>query len=164
MKLTTNLLAVALVSFVVGCATPYQSTSLRGGYSDTQLAPDVFRVYFRGNAYTAMERAQDFALLHAAELAQSHGFSCFAVVDESSSTSVHAFTTPGQSYTSGSGMVAGDVVTYSGQTTYYPGQTYIFHKPRTGLLIKCFSEKPERIYTFDAAFLVQSLRQKYGLK
>jgi hypothetical protein len=164
MKFTTISLVFALLSFAVGCATPYQSMSFRGGYSDTQLAPDVFRVYFRGNAYTAMERAQDFALLHSAELAQSHGFNCFAVVDESSSTSVHTFTTPGQSYTSGSGTVTGGFVTYSGQTTYYPGQTYIFYKPSTGLLIKCFTEKPKRIYTFDAAFLVQSLRQKYGLK
>lgn len=164
MKFTTTLLGFAVLSFAVGCATPYQSKSLRGGYSDTQLAPDVFRVYFRGNAYTAMERAQDFALLHAAELAQSHGFSYFAVVDENSSTSAHTFTTPGQSYTSGSGMATGGLVTYSERTTYYPSQTYIFHKPRTGLLIKCFTEKPEHIYTFDAAFLVQSLRQKYELK
>jgi len=164
MKFTTTSLTLVLLSFAVGCATPYQSTSFRGGYSDTQLAPDVFRVYFRGNGYTAMERAQDFALLRAAELAQSHGFSCFAVVDESSSTSVQTFTTPGQSYTSGSGMVTGNFVTYSGQTMYYPGQTYTFHKPRTGLLIKCFTEKPEHIYTFDAAFLVHSLKQKYRLK
>jgi len=157
-------LFAVLAVMLLSCATPYQSTSFRGGYSDTQLAPDVFRVYFRGNGYTAMERAQDFALLRAAELAQSHGFSCFAVVDESSSTSVQAFTAPGQSYTSGSDMVTGNFVSYSGQTTYYPGQTYAFHKPRTGLLIKCFTDKPEHIYTFDAAFLVHSLKQKYRLK
>lgn len=158
------LITVAVTSLICGCATPYQSTKFMGGYSDTQLAQDMFRVYFRGNVYTSMERAQDFALLHAAELAKQHGFAYFAVIDESSSTSVHAYTTPGQAYSSGSATSSGGLTTYSGQTTYYPPGTYLMYKPQAGLLIKCFTEKPEGIYTFDAVFLEQSLKQKYGLK
>ncbi len=51
--------------FLSGCATSYQQRGFAGGYSETQLAPDVFRVNFEGNGYTSSERAQDFALLRA---------------------------------------------------------------------------------------------------
>lgn len=57
-----------------GCATSHQEKGFTGGYSETQLAPDVFRVNFAGNGYTSSERAQDFALLRAAELSLVHEF------------------------------------------------------------------------------------------
>ncbi len=68
--------------FLSGCATSYQQKGFTGGYSETQLAPDVFRVNFQGNGYTSSERAQDFALLRAAELSLERGFRYFALLDE----------------------------------------------------------------------------------
>ena len=151
-----------------GCATSYQSSGFTGGYSDTQLAPDVFRIFFRGNAYTSSERTQDFAMLRAAELTLQEGFTQFAIIDESSSVDVSTFTTPGSSYTTGSAYIGGGhgsyYGTYSGQTTYTPPQTYYMSKPRSEFLIRCFTDKPEDIYTFDAAFLQQSLKEKYGIE
>jgi hypothetical protein len=35
------------------CATPYQPQSFRG-FVETQLAPDMFKVVFKGNGYTAL--------------------------------------------------------------------------------------------------------------
>ena len=157
-----------IVMLFVGCATPYQSSGFRGGYSDTQLAPDVFRVFFRGNSYTSSERTQDFAMLRAAELTLSSGFNHFAIVDESSSTEISTFTTPGSSQTTSSGYIQGGYGSYygsySGYTTYSPPQTYFISKPRSEFLIKCFPEKPENIYTFDALFLQNSLKQKYKIE
>src|SRR5208282_3222146 len=104
----------------------------------------------------------------------------FAIVDENNTTTTSSFTTPGHADTTayGTGYSSGNIYlnpyggSYSGtssayvnaQTTYTPPQTYYFFKPRSGLLIRCFTEKPEAIYTFDAAFLQQSLRQKYKIK
>jgi hypothetical protein len=180
MKTTTFIFAAAALSLVVGCATPYQSTSFRGGYSETALAPDIFRVIFRGNGYTSPERAQDFALLRASELTLQRGFTCFAIFDERISTTTQSFTTPGYAHTtaSGTGYSSGNIYlnpyggSYSGTssmdvnatTTYSPPQTYVFYKPQTGLLIKAFQSKPEGIFTFDAGFLQQSVKQKYGIK
>ena len=158
------LFAIAAAMFVSGCATSYQSTSFTGGYSETQLAPDVFRVYFRGNGYTSGERAEDFAMLRAADLCLQHGFAFFALLNESSSTSTSAVATPGYAYTTGSAYGYGNSATYSGQTFYSPGQTILIHKPRAGLLIRGFQTKPDGIYTFDAAFLQQSLQQKYHIR
>jgi hypothetical protein len=155
---------VPLAVCLSGCATSYHSKSYTGGFSETQLAPDVFRVYFRGNGYTSGERAQDFALLRAAELTLQNGFTDFAILDENNSTTTQSFTTPGQAYTTGSGYANGNMVSYSSFTTYTPGQTYTFYKPQSGIVIKCFQAKPDGISSFDAAFLQQSLKKKYGIK
>jgi hypothetical protein len=44
------------------------------------------------------------------------------------------------------------------------GRTLVFFEPRTGLVVQFFKEKPANIFTYDAAFLRQSVRQKYGIK
>ena len=103
-------------------------------------------------------------MLRAAELSLQHGFACFAILDQSNTTTAHSFSTPGEAYTTGSVHAYGNTATYSGYTTYTPGQTYTFYKPKTGLLIRCFHTKPEAIFTFDAAFLQQSIKQKYEIK
>jgi hypothetical protein len=64
---------VAFLAFLCSCATPYKSNGIAGGYSDTALAPDVYRISFQGNGYTSRDRAQDFAVLRAADLTLSHG-------------------------------------------------------------------------------------------
>ena len=134
-----------------GCATSYQKVGLKGGYSETQLAPDLFRVNFNGNGYTSSERAQDFALLRAAELSLQRGVRYFALLDESSSNDFSTYTTSGSAWTNGTYM------------TYQPGQRYFITKPHVGFPIKGFPNKQSNIYTLDAEFLQQSIKQKYNL-
>jgi hypothetical protein len=170
----------ASLFLLAGCATSYHSNGFTGGFSDTQFAPDAFRVVFRGNGYTSGERVQDFALLRASELTIQHGFTCFAIVDENNSTRTSSFTTPGHadttaygtSYSSGNiylnpygGSYSGTSSAYvNASTTYTPPQTYVFYKPQTGLMFRCFQTKPDGVFTFDAAFLQQSLKRKYQIK
>lgn len=158
--ITATLVAVLLSS----CATSYQPTGFTGGFSETQLAPDVFRIAFEGNGYTSTQRAQDFSMLRASELALKNGFTHLAVVDERSSTAAHSFTTSGQATTTGTAYLSGNRATYSGQTTYNPGQTHTFYKPRTGLVVQLFKSKPEGVFAFDAAFLQRSIKQTYKIK
>jgi hypothetical protein len=161
MRILPSLLLAFLVN---GCATAYQPQGLGGGFSDTQLAPDVFRVIFRGNGYTAADRAQDFALLRAADLCKQHGFAYFAIINENESVVEQQVNTPGYSQTSGNVYVNGNVATYNGTTTYMPGQTYRFFKPQSGLLFRGFTTKPSGFFSFDTAFLQLSIRQKYNIK
>ena len=58
--------AIATVMYLTGCATPYQPMSFGGGFAETQLDENVFRVEVRGNGFTGRERVQDFALLRGA--------------------------------------------------------------------------------------------------
>jgi len=150
---------VALI--FLGCATPYQPSGFRGGYSETILAENVFQVRFKGNGYTSGERASDYALLRAAEVALGHGYRYFALAETDQQTSLGSYTTPSQSHTTG--YVYGNQVNLNTRTT--GGQTYVFQKPSTTNTIICFMEKPEDGgLVLDAEFVARSIREKYGLE
>ena len=161
-KLFVLLAAVLLLAFG-SCATEYQSKGFSGGFSDTQLAPDAFQIRFAGNGYTSSERAQDFALLRAADLTLSHGFHYFAIVNSAEGSSISSVTLPGTSYTTGNITRYGNTAIGSATTTYIPPTNIPIHKPRTGILIRCFQQRPTGGYVFDASFLSQSIRTKYGM-
>jgi hypothetical protein len=154
---------VVLVSSIIlivlaGCETPYGPTSLMGGFSETQVAPDVFSINFRGNGFTTSERSWDFVMLRAAELTLQNSFRYFAVVREDASTEVSAFTMPGYASTS---IQRGRHGLY-GYTSYTPPTTSYVSKPRNRLLIRCSNAKPEG--GFDAEFIVRSIGGKYRVK
>jgi hypothetical protein len=65
----------------VGCATPYQQSGYRGGFTETRLAPDIFAISFAGNSFTSPERVSDFALLRAAELTLNNGYNRFTLLN-----------------------------------------------------------------------------------
>lgn len=164
MKTPEIILLTIICAYLSGCATSYQSTGFTGGYSETQLAPDVFRVVFKGNGYTSRQRSQDLAMLRAAEVVLKNDFTHFAVINESNTTQVHSFTSSGSAQTTGTAIRSGNYVTYSGSTSYSPGQTTTFYKPEAGLLVRGFKAKPDGIFAFDATFLKDSLRKQYGIK
>lgn len=118
-----------------GCATGYDSSNvLMGGYSETKLAPDMVRVVFRGNSSTRKERAQDLALMRAADLALQAGFPYFTVLEELNDTRRAA-----------SGGVP-------------------ISMPKSEILVQFIKDKPAGGVTFDAAYLIKSVREKYNLK
>lgn len=163
MRLASYLILLGVICGF-GCATPYKSAGIMGGFSQRRLAEDMFRVNFRGNGYTSRERTQDFAMLRASELTLENGFKFFAVIDEENTTRVSTYTTSGTAHTTGSAFVNGPFVTYSGHTTYDPPTTHFIFKPRTGLLVRCFPEKPDGVYVFDAAFVRESIRAKFKIR
>lgn len=74
--------AAAIVVTVAGCATPYQSLGVRGGYSDYRISADVFSVSFRGNSSTREETVEKYLLRRASEVTPEHGFNYFVGVSE----------------------------------------------------------------------------------
>lgn len=161
MKRTILLALWALI--IQGCASPYQKHGIGGGYSETQLDENVFKVSFRGNGYTQRERVEDFTLLRSAELALEHGYQYFAVIDDNSYTSHSTYTTPTHSYTTGSAYVYGNSVYGSATTTTTGGQTYLISKPSSSNTIVCFKEKPQGVFVYNANFIFKNIRQKYEL-
>jgi hypothetical protein len=73
----------ALLLFAAGCSTSYHQLSMSGGYTETELADDQFRVVFRGSGYSRYEQANDFAMLRACELTLERGFKYFELTEES---------------------------------------------------------------------------------
>ena len=147
-----------------GCATTYQSSGFSGGYSETQLDENVFKVVFRGNGYTGRERVADFTLLRSAELALQNGYKYFAVIDANSYTSNSTYTTPTTSNTTANVYGSGNYAYGNATTTTYGGQTYNISKPSSSNTIVCFKEKPENTFSYNADFIYKNITKKYNVK
>ncbi|MBX9637995.1 hypothetical protein [Nitrosomonas sp.] len=158
-------IAIALlVPLMAACATGYQSSGFTGGFKNTQLSPDVFRVSFSGNAFTSSDRVQDFALLRAAELTLANNAQYFTVITSADQSRIDAHVSPGSSHTSGTVSTYGNTGYYSGTTTYSAPQVQTYYKPGVGMMIRTFQAKPEGGDVFEANFIANSIRTKYRIK
>jgi hypothetical protein len=162
--LTTRISIAALIAS--GCATGYHAKSLSGGFTETQLDQNVFQVSFHGNGYTSRERAADFTLLRSAEIARMHGFGYFIIVERADRTGYGTYTTPTESYSSGSATTYGNTTYGSATTTTYGGHTYLIQKPGLANTIVCFKDRPDDVQglVYNADFIYRSLTQKYGIE
>lgn len=159
-----TMLLTLLSIFLSACATAYQPQSFSGGFSETQLAEDAFQVTFKGNGYTAEDRASDFTLLRSAELALENGYQYFVIVDAQQYEKKGFYTTPVQSHTTANAYGTGNYAYGTATTTTTGGQTFMFSKPRRTNTIICFREKPEVDgLVYDAEFVSQSIKTKYKL-
>ncbi len=154
--------ALIAVSLLAGCATAYKPSGFMGGFSETALAPNVYRVHFRGNAYTAGEKASDYALLRGAELMAQGGFPYFAVTDEASWQSMHVYNPGTRTTTTGSAYQSGGRV-YGQSQSHTTGGPTTMYKPASKVTVYGFSGKPEGVFAFDTAFIINSIRGKYGI-
>jgi hypothetical protein len=157
-----KLLAVSFLA-LSACATTYHSDGYFGGFDDVALAPNVYRVSFRGNGYTSSARAEDMALLRSADLTLQKGFRYFALADARSSLASLTYTTPTQSSTRFMADRVGNHVMGSAYTTTTGGQTFIITKPSTTNIVVMFAEKPNGV-SFDAGFLCFSMGLKYKIE
>ena len=147
-----------------GCATSYQPQSFSGGFTESQLDTNVFRVSFKGNGYTSAERAEEMSLLRSADLTLKNGFTHFSIVDGRSRTESSSYTTPIQSSTSGTISTYGNTSSLNATTRQTGGETYNIAKPSTTNTIVCFVGKPANAgFVYDAQFVFNSLSQKYGV-
>lgn len=159
MKYTIILIMLCLQA----CATSYQSNGFSGGYSETQLDENVFKVSFRGNGYTRRDRVADFTLLRSAELALKNGYNYFVVIDSGSYTTTSTHTTPITTNTTANAYGTGNNAYGNATSTTTGGQTYNISKPSSSNTIVCFEEKPESSFSYNAKFIYKSITEKYGI-
>ncbi len=150
--------------FMQGCATTYQSNGYTGGYSETQLDENVFKVSFRGNGFTNSERTEDFTLLRSAELAIANGYKYFVIVNGGTSISKSTHITPTTYNTTASVYGTGNYAYGTATTTQYGGQSYNVSKPSTSNTIICFKDKPKDAMSYNANFIYKNIRKKYDIQ
>jgi hypothetical protein len=120
------------------CATAYQPHGFTGGYSETQVGENVFRIAFEGNQYTTAVRAADLALLRSADVTLERGYGYFVIASDSS-----------LAITSGRSVKGSGVVT---------------SEPSTINTILCFKERPAgTAVVYEAKTVRAALRAKYEL-
>jgi len=135
MKSAVLYLVFALL--LTGCATEFVPSSGGDGYSETRLSPTAYQVTFRGNPKTTPERAYDFALLRAAEIALANHCGHFAVVS----------------------AIAGD----NGSAGMMINSSFIAKKkPEVSLSIRIHAAKPAG-ESLEAAYVRKSIRAKYQM-
>jgi hypothetical protein len=154
-----NILAVLVLTLLTACATTYQPQAFTGGYSQTQLAENVFKVTFKGNAHLDRETASDYALLRSAEVTLENGFKYFVIVDAQQYSKNLSYTTPTTTY----GSAYGNGGYAQGIATTYGGQSFLFSKPTSTNVIICLNEKPDS-FVYEAEFIVRSIKQKYQMR
>lgn len=141
---------LAVAGALSGCATAYQAKGLTGGFSETVLSPDTFKIDFKGNGYTSNERASDFAVLRAADKSLELGCNYFGIMNEANGASVGSATV-------GTGG-------WNNHNAWGFSSTFPIVKPDSALFVKCFRENVAGQNLFDAHFVAQSIRAKYSIK
>jgi hypothetical protein len=124
----------------------------------------VYKVSFGGNGYTTKERASDFAVLRAAELTLSRGYRYFGIINEAEGGSTAVINTPGYAITNANAYAVGNMAFGHSYTTFVPGMSIPLFKPESGLMIRCFNERPTGGFALDAQFISHSIRTKYDLR
>ena len=161
----SKLFLIVGVLFLVSCATAYQKKSFTGGFSETQLGENVWKVNFKGNGATSQERAEDFTLLRCAELTLSRGYSYFKLVDSKTYTEKSSYTTPVTSNTQINAQRYGDTVYGNATTQTYGGQTHFISKPVASNVVMMFKDKTDKDgMLFDASFICNSVGSKYEVQ
>lgn len=160
---------MSLFLLLCGCGTPYRPVKSGTGFSDEQIAPDKFVISFQGNGNDSSEKVGDFALLRAAEVALSHSFAYFAVVDVTNTSSARPYIERQQFYSAyppGAGLpppAPGGYDPYrSGYIVEYQ-QPRIYFRPGTRFVIQCFKTRPGKPFTYDAVALEEEMKRKYKL-
>jgi hypothetical protein len=156
------------------CATPYQPLGDRYGYSEQQISNSVYEVSFRANGHSSYQRALDFAMLRAAEIALSHDAKSFAILDVANLSSARPYHSPTHPYwTTALFMSPADqsILPPAGPVTWtFPSyqvidfpETRIYYRPGAKLYIKLLAEPPGNS-RYDPMNEVERLRRKYGIR
>jgi hypothetical protein len=96
--------ALALAAGLSACetATPYQpyvrGQATSGGYSETRIEPDRWRVNFSGNSMTKRETVEGYLLFRAAELTLQNGYDWFSIVDRHTDRNARTYVEPDPLY------------------------------------------------------------------
>jgi hypothetical protein len=141
MKFIKVLIAVIATFWLAGCATSYQPRGISGGYSDTRLGDNIFKISFEGNGYTGSGEADDMALMRASEVTIKNGFEYFYILSSSSRSNNFSFVMPSVATTTFNGSGYGNNFNGSAQTMYSGGQVISGSSPSVTLNIVCYKNK-----------------------
>ena len=158
MHTKTAFAAIAASIVLAACSTPYGSCGLLGGYTETQLADNVWQVTFEANGYTRQATTVRYAMLRCAELTLEQGYRYFVIVNK-------------EAYSQGAGMISsgGFNATSStmGNSTFTTGSTSglsaMISYPTADQTIMMFKEKPEGVLSYDAETTCRSIGAKEGV-
>ena len=131
------LLLLFTLTIVISCVpTLYNLEDRTGGYGETQIDKNVWKVYFSFNRHTTDERALNYLRLRCAELTIHNEFQYFQI---------------------------SDLETNPKQTLTKSGEDFYSSKQQSkSCVIACFKDKPEKGTSYNATEIIKSIKDKYN--
>ena len=163
MKHLTITITLLTLLILGGCATPYQPEGAMGGFYETRIDENVYRVSFRGNAYTSLDKATYFTMLRSAELTLEKGYNHFLVIDEEQYFKEVTSKMPDRTSYSTQVRKSPDRIRLKVTVKNYPGQEITTYKPRSSNTIMMFKYPPADEY-FDARYVKRTIENEYNLQ
>lgn len=149
-----KILLLGFILMLSSCATSYKPMGYGGGYKDYKVGDDMFHVSFKGNGYTGSDAVQEMFLRRCAEITRQQGFSYFAFVDQSASTS-HAIVNSEESGTLTPNYLGG--YNYTGGSSSYS----VSKHEREGI-IKLFKDTKQPPNAFNATIILKNFVEEEG--
>ena len=156
-------LFISISFLLISCATPYQPKGSMGGFYETRINENVYRVSFKGNAYTSLEKATYFTMLRSAELTLEKGYYHFLVIDEEQYFKEVTSKTPDRTSYSTRVRKSADRIRLKVTVKNYPGQEITTYKPRSSNTIMMFKYPPTDEY-FDARYVIRTIKNEFNLQ
>lgn len=72
--------AASIILLLAGCASPYGQATLFGGFSESKLSDNSWRIAYSGNGHTTEDMVVKYWLHRCAELTLKEGFAYFTMV------------------------------------------------------------------------------------
>lgn len=153
---------------ISGCSTAYKSEGFTGGYSEKQLAEDIYSIGFKGNAYTSKDTVNEYLLRRGAELTVKNGYKYFAILSYNEDGKVREYTTPTTVSSSGYGSYSGNGNVYGNnfnwnaysngfsQSLITPGSTSYSVKYRNSIIIRMINSKIEAPNALNAQIILNN--------
>ncbi len=151
------------ILFQSGCATVksdyHPLKKLEGGYSELDMHYGVYYIEYQGNEWMEPEKAENYALLRAAELVLENGYPYFMVRNHRTDLKIEERSEEYEDYERDCVF---DECDRLGRDRY---RRYTVKIPITRVTIASFREKPADSDTevLDAHGIRTKIRQKYGL-
>lgn len=153
-------LTIIFVLSLLGCSTPYQQKDFFGGFSETQLDTNVWRIRFNGNAFTSQDKVRDLSLLRACEIALRTGYSYVAVISDKDQVKKSEAQIGSTTYVGTSTCTGGAC---SAIVNSYPPSKIPFTKYGSEQLVAFYRDRPENVFVVDASMSYRSLSSRYGV-
>jgi len=171
MHVIKDLIILFTVLFLVSCIspTPYRnkSATLKDGLIVKKLSSNKYQIIFHGNEDTSQERANDFALLRAAQETIIHGYQYLTILRMNSTTTSKNYKFSNESYEpikvvkkDGSVIFTRDYATNYGESA----RKYAISRPEVFATVKFIGNGCERYnVVYKAKDVISSLSKKYSI-
>lgn len=149
-----KIISISLLSIcLLGCQTPYQADSFRGGYSETKLNDSMYSVTFRGNGFTDEDTVNKYLLKRASELTLQNGYRYFAVIDSHENVEQYTHQSPTTYTNTDQGFYgSGQYSSYQSGTVFH-GNTTTLDAYTNRIIIKMFKTQSKDGNLLDASMI-----------